>query len=889
MNAKNTFPTRTIAVCAVIGAVAAVCFAIVSLSGDGSPSYEQIVRLNAEFKQASALGLSSRAKRAERLGTAILKTTDETMLADLLVNESFEDRFGRAILGKIKNAGEIERIATAFKPEPGGISGPGGDGSADSVYKAVLDRLPTDDAVERVVAARMANPGAGAMQDLCMRVLDMEDAARSKALISKMSESGGFGKLPREIREEIAVRISDPHIREAAGVGKEVCELADLVAKWEPETMKEPVREILARGRRIRDDLVWVAVVEAFDRDFVSASLGEWTEYGKSLKPVLDEIERLSSANVELSSDSLRRKRAEEKRSKAKNDIEGVAKIRKAVEEMDSMTAALGGGKLVCDKLGVWFDGDDPYETGRRIAIKLNELEREAKRDLESAERELSAINRKREDANADTARKIVELKGRLSQIRDRFETEEAKEKRLRREAEERRILEERLARERKEREEREAKERQAREERLAREQKAREAAEAERRAREEAKRRKVLAQAETVLAGKNKDEIILHLVENMVGIHGEEGWNKYSFKVGKYEVTQSEWAAVTGENPSAFLGGDNPVENVSYSDCATFMKKLNETPIVIQSGLKFRFGTYHEWDVGVRAGCHVESGRWIQESFRKNEMFSKKEDLGPIEEFAWVKENSMEKTHPVGTKRPNRHGIHDALGNVEEWIAPSDGYKPPDRTRGYSWAEEIPREGFGTSIYQPDREYKAGENTKSPKIGLRLFADDDGKPRKEPSHGPKTLPALEKDMEWIHVDESKWKWESVDGGVRIVSAEKLRRGRNSPAFALWIPDTLGGVPVVALSHDLFNNEGKDLNLSAVRIPSTVRDIGAESFFWQDKLVDVFLFAEKAPIRTGGANFDAFFGSRSVRLHVPKAASGYNGNWNKAKEVLFDL
>ena len=65
-----------------------------------------------------------------------------------------------------------------------------------------------------------------------------------------------------------------------------------------------------------------------------------------------------------------------------------------------------------------------------------------------------------------------------------------------------------------------------------------------------------------------------------------------YSFAVGKYEVTQAEWEAVMGKNPSEFKGARRPVENVSWEDAKSFIKKLSA-----QTGEKYRLLSESEWE----------------------------------------------------------------------------------------------------------------------------------------------------------------------------------------------------------------------------------------------------------------------------------------------------
>ena len=111
--------------------------------------------------------------------------------------------------------------------------------------------------------------------------------------------------------------------------------------------------------------------------------------------------------------------------------------------------------------------------------------------------------------------------------------------------------------------------------------------------------------------------------------------------------------------NPSEFKGANNPVENVSWDDCQTFLKKLNALPTVKKTHLAFRLPKDDEWENACRSGsngtyCKLEDGTDITE-----------ENLGSI---AWVEDNSNKMTHPVGEKHPNAFGLHDMLGNVWEW-----------------------------------------------------------------------------------------------------------------------------------------------------------------------------------------------------------------------------
>lgn len=129
------------------------------------------------------------------------------------------------------------------------------------------------------------------------------------------------------------------------------------------------------------------------------------------------------------------------------------------------------------------------------------------------------------------------------------------------------------------------------------------------------------------------------------------------SYYIGKYEVTQEQWKAVMGSNPSYFKGAKNPVEVVSWNDCQKFIKKLNQL-----TGLKFRLPTEAEWEYAARGG-----------NKSKGYKYSGSNNLGDV---AWYWNNSSSKTHEVGTKASNELGIYDMSGNVQEWCSDWYGYK---------------------------------------------------------------------------------------------------------------------------------------------------------------------------------------------------------------------
>jgi formylglycine-generating enzyme required for sulfatase activity len=118
-------------------------------------------------------------------------------------------------------------------------------------------------------------------------------------------------------------------------------------------------------------------------------------------------------------------------------------------------------------------------------------------------------------------------------------------------------------------------------------------------------------------------------------------------FFLGKYPVTQTQWAAVMGNNPSLFKNNSNhPVESVSWDDVQTFLRKLNE-----QEGKEdYRLPTEAQWEYACRAG--TDTPRYHSE----------------VNAIAWYLGNSNDQSQPVGQKLPNAWGLYDMLGNVWEW-----------------------------------------------------------------------------------------------------------------------------------------------------------------------------------------------------------------------------
>ncbi len=125
-------------------------------------------------------------------------------------------------------------------------------------------------------------------------------------------------------------------------------------------------------------------------------------------------------------------------------------------------------------------------------------------------------------------------------------------------------------------------------------------------------------------------------------------------FWLGKTEVTQAQYEAVVGTNPSHFknVGAHAPVERVSWLEAVDYCRKLTERERAagrLPEGYVYRLPTEAQWEYACRAGTTTPYPE-------------------RLDAIAWYEANSGETTHGVATKLPNAWGLHDMAGNVVEW-----------------------------------------------------------------------------------------------------------------------------------------------------------------------------------------------------------------------------
>ena len=155
---------------------------------------------------------------------------------------------------------------------------------------------------------------------------------------------------------------------------------------------------------------------------------------------------------------------------------------------------------------------------------------------------------------------------------------------------------------------------------------------------------------------------------QNQSGMRNEK-YKKASisshFWIGKFEVTQEQWQAVMGNNPSKVKAFGHPVESVGYEQALEFCEKLNKLHAdKLPAGYKFYLPSETEWEYACRAGTvtALNSGKNLS-----GEGKFKQSDAN-LDEVGWYEVNSRGNHQPIGLKKPNAWGLYDMHGNVREW-----------------------------------------------------------------------------------------------------------------------------------------------------------------------------------------------------------------------------
>jgi|GEM_PF-1978569 len=127
----------------------------------------------------------------------------------------------------------------------------------------------------------------------------------------------------------------------------------------------------------------------------------------------------------------------------------------------------------------------------------------------------------------------------------------------------------------------------------------------------------------------------------------------KENYYIGKFEVTQAQYAAVMGENPSAVKNPDFPVDRVSWREAMEFCRKLNQKGCA-PAGWMFSLPTEAQWEFAARGGIFSQGFKYSGSN--------------KLDEVGWYDGNSNGSCHPVGRKKANELGLHDMSGNVSEY-----------------------------------------------------------------------------------------------------------------------------------------------------------------------------------------------------------------------------
>ncbi len=171
--------------------------------------------------------------------------------------------------------------------------------------------------------------------------------------------------------------------------------------------------------------------------------------------------------------------------------------------------------------------------------------------------------------------------------------------------------------------------------------------------------------------------EFMMGSPESEPGRRPDESLHKVTllqpFQMGIYEVTQAEFSAVMGANPSKSKGATKPVEQVLWDEAVAFCAKVSALPAERAAGRVYRLPTEEEWEYACRAGTTTA--------------YSFGDSDPDLSRYGWFKDNSGAATHVVGEKLPNSWGLYDMHGDVSEWCEDlSDTGSSSRVVRGGCW-----------------------------------------------------------------------------------------------------------------------------------------------------------------------------------------------------------
>ncbi len=159
-------------------------------------------------------------------------------------------------------------------------------------------------------------------------------------------------------------------------------------------------------------------------------------------------------------------------------------------------------------------------------------------------------------------------------------------------------------------------------------------------------------------------------------------------YQLGAFPVTQAQYAEVTGGRPSTVVGDGLPVEGVSWWDAVRFCNALSQRDRLTPAYQLHSDGEAIEWNVAADGYRLPTEAEW-EFACRAGTSGPR---YGPLDDIAWYRDNSHERIHEVGGKRPNAWGLYDMLGNVWDWcwdIYDAEVYGSYRVLRGGGWFDE--------------------------------------------------------------------------------------------------------------------------------------------------------------------------------------------------------